>query len=131
MRRVKGIVRTICLCASTFVSVQAATQPNEQVSCREVATNVVALNKEAILKRAVKRVEPEIPGGFGRIDGRIEVFVLVGTDGKVVCAEALEPSHPILRRYCEDAARKWEFRTLRKAKLLVQFKGVISFRLRR
>ena len=101
-----------------------------QVSCAESATTAATLTEKAILKRATKRPQPAVPGGFGRIDAQIEVVVVVGIDGKVSCAQAKEPSHPLLRKYCEDAARNWEFRPLKKHGAAVSFKGPIRFRIR-
>ena len=102
-----------------------------QIPCTKSAITVTALTEKSILKRATKRPQPELPGGFGRIDAQIEVIVAVGTDGKVYCAQANEQSHPLLRKYCEDAARKWEFRLLKKGAVPVSFSGPIRFRIRR
>ncbi len=102
-----------------------------QVPCTESDPNAVALSEKELLSRTTKRVQPAVPGGFGRIDARIEVFILVGTDGKVVCARAREPSHPLLRKYCEEAARAWRFRPLKKDGAPVEFSGPIRFRIKR
>lgn len=99
--------------------------------CAESAATATTMSEKALLKRATKRAEPAVPGGFGRIDALIEVVVVVGTDGKVSCAEAAEPSHPLLRKYCEDAARAWEFRPLKKGGTAVRVTGPIRFRIRR
>lgn len=102
-----------------------------QVSCAEPGPNVAVLSEKELLRRATKRVQPAIPGGFGRIDAVVEVSTLVGTDGKVVCAEAREPSHPLLQKYCEEAAREWRFRPLKQAGSPIQFWGPIRFRIKR
>lgn len=102
-----------------------------QVPCAESAATATTLTEKAILKRATKRVEPAVPAGFGRIEAQIDVIVVVGTDGKVSCAQASEPSHPLLRKHCEDAARNWEFRPLKKGGATVSFRGAIRFRIRR
>jgi len=102
-----------------------------QSTCSESGAKAVAVSEKEFLRRATKRVQPALPGGFGRIVAEIEVFVLVGTDGKVVCAEAREPSHPLLRKYCEDAARGWHFRRMRKDGGPVEYRGPIRFRIKR
>lgn len=102
-----------------------------QVACTEAGANAAILSEKELLRRATKRVQPVVPGGFGRIDAEIEVLVLVGADGKVVCAEARERSHPLLRKYCEDAARDWRFRPLKKDGTPVEFAGPIRFRIKR
>lgn len=102
-----------------------------QGACLEPGPKVAVLSEKELLRRATRRVEPGIPGGFGRIDGSVEVSALVGTDGKVVCAEAREPSHPLLRKYCEDAAREWRFCPLKKKGIPTQFWGPIRFRIKR
>jgi hypothetical protein len=89
--------------------------------------NTQHITTEALLDKAIKKVEPSIPPGFGRIDSNVAVKIIVDAKGTVTCAFAAKNSHPILRKICEEAARQWLFKPfLRKGKP-VTVTGVIVF----
>ena len=83
------------------------------------------------MDRAVSRVQPNIPGGFGRIDGVVIVQAIIGTEGKVLCAKVIEPAHPLLAQRCEEALTQWQFRPLKKKGRLVVFTGPVRFHIKR
>lgn len=102
--------------AAAFLMVVAAfaCQPvaGEQGECPPPNTAVSMLTAKQLVERAIRRVEPTLPNGFGRIDASVVVTVSVDEQGAVTCARATKESHPILRKYCEEAARQWRFRPL-------------------
>lgn len=130
MRPRRASRRLWILCSVLWI-VAAPLNVLAQRTCGESGAEAVSLSEKEMLQRAKKRVQPAVPGGLGRIDADVEVFVVVGNDGKVVCAEACKPSHPILRKYCADAARQWIFRPMKKNGRPIEFAGPVRFRIKR
>jgi hypothetical protein len=56
---------------------------------------------------------------------------VVDTKGSVMCARALHKSHPLLRKSCEDAARKWRFKPFLVDGKPVSTQGTIVFHVKR
>ena len=81
-----------------------------QEKCPPPDTQLQVVTPEQLTVAAIKKVDPDIPVGLGRIEADIPVIVVVDAEGKVMCARALQQSHPMLRKPCEDAARKWQFK---------------------
>jgi TonB family protein len=64
----------------------------------------------ALIKAAVKKVDPEYPpaGRSVRASGKVVVRILVNKKGDVVEACVVE-GHPLLRAVSLEAARRWKF----------------------
>jgi len=98
--------------------------PQNQYGFRIVTAKVLAA-------KAVRKVEPTLPAGFGRIDANVSVTVVVDSEGNVICAQASNESHPMLRKYCEDAARQWRFKPLLRRGRPESVSGPIVFHIKR
>ena len=59
-------------------------------------------------RHAIDMPSPKLPSSL-RTAGKITVDVLVDSDGRVKCVQAMN-GHPILRRAVTDAVKKWTFR---------------------
>jgi TonB-like protein len=81
-----------------------------QEKCPPPDAQLQVVTPEQLTAAAIKKVYPDIPVGLGRIEASIPVIVVVEAQGNVICARALQQSHPMLRKPCEDAARKWQFK---------------------
>lgn len=93
---------------ASMSALRGATQGQENCPSSDTEVRVVAAKE--LTAAAIKKVDPDIPGGLGRIEADVPVHVVVDTEGNVVCARALLPSQPMLRKYCEEAARRWQFK---------------------
>ncbi len=102
-----------------------------QEYCASAPVAEIELTEKQILDRVVSRVQPNIPAGFGRIDGVVIVQAIIGTEGKVLCAKVIEPAHPLLGQRCEEALTQWRFRPMKKKGRLVVFAGPVRFRIKR
>ena len=102
-----------------------------QENCASAPVAEIELTGKQILDRVVSRVQPTIPGGFGRIDGVVLVHAIIGTEGKVLCAKVIEPAHPLLGKRCEEALTQWRFRPIKKKGRLVVFAGPVRFHIKR
>jgi hypothetical protein len=89
--------------------------------------NAPHIAAKVLLDKAIKKVEPSIPPGFGRIDSNVTVKIIIDAKGTVTCACAADKSHPILRNICEDAARQWLFTPFLKKGKPVTVTGAIVF----
>ncbi len=127
----RRIPRRLWALCTTFWVLVVAPVVLAQSTCGDSGAKAVSLSEKEMSQRAKRRVQPAVPGGFGRIDAEVEVFVVVGPDGKAVCAEAREPAHPLLRKYCADAARQWTFRPMKKDGRPIEFAGPVRFRIKR
>lgn len=114
-----------------FVAFACQTISGEQTACPSSDVAARTLTAKQLSKRVVRRVEPVLPAGFGRIDSRVVITVLVDERGGVTCARGSSDAHPILRRYCEEAARQWRFKPLLAEGKPVAMTGPIVFRLKR
>lgn len=99
--------------------------------CADSQVAEIDLTEKQLLARVLSRVQPNIPSGFGRIDGNVVVQAIIGTDGRVLCAKVIEPAHPILGRRCEEALVQWRFRPLKKKGRQVVFAGPMRFHIKR
>ncbi len=114
-----------------LVAFACQTISGEQTACPPSNVAARTLTAKQLSGRVVRRVEPALPTGFGRIDGRVVVTVLIDERGGVACARGSSDAHPILRRYCEEAARQWQFKPLLAKGKPVAMTGPIVFRLKR
>jgi len=73
--------------------------------------DVVPIGSQALLDRALVRVEPEYPivARKARISGRVGVQVRIGRDGRVEEATIVKPLPFGLDQAVRDAILKWEF----------------------
>jgi hypothetical protein len=68
------------------------------------------LSYQETLERAIHQVQPDIPGGLGKIPPTtIEMDIVIDETGRVVCATSRAEAW-ILVRFCRDAAMQWTFR---------------------
>ena len=125
----KGLANRIAR-ASLF-TVLVGCSSFSQESCASAPVAEIELTEKQILDRVISRVQPNIPAGFGRIDGVVIVQAIIGTEGKVRCAKVIEPAHPLLGRRCEEALTQWRFRPMKKKGRLVVFAGPVRFHIKR
>lgn len=92
--------------------------------------NAQHITTKSLIANAIKKVVPSIPSGFGRIDTKIDVKVIIDPSGKVTCARAAEKSHPILGKICEEAANQWLFKPFQKNDQQITVTGVINFHIK-
>src|SRR5260370_22870512 len=100
-------------------------------ACSVESTNAHELTSKQLANRATTKPKPELPAGFGRIDATISINVLVDADGKVVSAHGDLQAQPILRGYCEQAARKRGFKPLVVTGKPAMVRGPIIFHVKR
>jgi TonB family protein len=79
-------------------------------------------------QNVIKRVQPVYPpvAKAAGVEGRVNVALLIGEDGKVVSAEVVD-GHPLLREAALEAARQWEFKPFEVNGKPVKVKGNSSF----
>jgi hypothetical protein len=93
-----------------FCSISAAKDkpcPRKAVS---EANRARRLSYADTLARAVHQVQPDLPGGLGRIHGTIVVAIIIDETGKVLCAINRSKHDRVLGEFCVDAAKQWTFR---------------------
>ena|ERR1700676_3039075 len=106
MRRVLGI------CVLAVLSLRAASVQTYDTSawdCELLKANPLNLTMEDAIRRATRKVMPEIPGDLKIKDLRVTVVVVVNKDGSVECVHAKE-GHPLLISQCIEAAKYWKFK---------------------
>ncbi|HEY2498451.1 MAG TPA: energy transducer TonB [Candidatus Angelobacter sp.] len=71
----------------------------------------VHLDRNTAQKLVTKRVDPQYPSDarFGRIQGTVELRVIVGEDGRVHALHIIK-GHPMLVSAVYNAVRQWEFK---------------------
>lgn len=79
-------------------------------------------------QNVIKRVQPVYPpvAKAAGVEGRVNIALLIGEDGKVVSAEVVD-GHPLLREAALEAARQWEFKPFEVNGKPVKVKGNSSF----
>jgi hypothetical protein len=122
MMKKGGVISVLLLVGLGCIFLHATDQASDCSS-----PNSQHITTKALLAKAIKRVQPSIPSGFGRIDSKVYVKVIVDPKGTVTCASAAEKAHPILRKLCEEAARQWLFKPFLKKGRPVTVNGVIIF----
>ncbi len=70
----------------------------------------VRLGYKKLKQRATNCETVRLPGSFDA-KGQVLVQVLVGPSGAVECALAIS-GHPLMKKFVQDAARKWTFKPL-------------------
>lgn len=75
---------------------------------RDASGKLVCLDVDQMMKRALRRVPPKVPPS-ARLEGCVEVEVMVASDGAAKCSRALPGSHPLLKRAATEAAQQWMF----------------------
>lgn len=87
------------------------------------------LTMKELDRRAIRRAMPTLPGGCGgcRLDGIVELTLLVNRDGEVECI-ALKNGHPLLVPVTIEAERQWRFRRLKRHREAVPFVGHFAVR---
>ncbi len=103
----------------------------EQTPCPPSGVAAQRLTTKQLSQRATRKVQPTLPSGFGRIDSTVVVTILVDERGTVTCARGADDSHPILRKYSEEAAQQWQFKPLLIRGKPVPITGRLSFHLKR
>ena len=83
----------------------------------------VRLGYKKLKQRATNCELARLPGSFDA-KGQVLVQVLVGPSGAVECALALN-GHPLMKKFAQDAARKWTFRPLIEKDERVTFIGLL------
>ncbi len=83
----------------------------------------------------VKKVPPVYPADARKekVTGIVVVDATIGTDGKILKAEAVEGDDARLRQAAEDAVRQWEYKPVTDAAgrpVQVVFRVTVNFQLR-
>lgn len=75
-----------------------------------VGLSVACCRQQTNELHVLHMANPEYPAGAidNNIQGRVDVQVQIGADGKVIFAKATG-SHPILQEAAENNVRRWEF----------------------
>ena len=123
--------RALGICATALVALQALgyaqTYDASAWDCDLLKASPTTLAKQDAVRRATKRVMPEILGDMTTKDSRVTVVVVVNKDGSVECVHAKE-GHPLLISQCIEAAKDWKFRPYRVKGHSVPFVTNLTFR---
>ena len=74
---------------------------------------------------AINRVAPPFPR-MCRCQGTVFVYVVVNSEGDVVCAQVVS-GHPLFRAASINAAKQWSFKPLVRRGERVPFAGLLAF----
>ena len=127
----KKFVTALFLSASLIsVSIYAqqdASSSNTQA--KRPRRTVVPVSPGVINDKAKEKVAPEYPkdAKAQKIEGTVEVEVLIDEGGKVIEAEAVK-GHQLLREAATTAAKQWKFKVIELSGNPVAFSGRITFK---
>lgn len=98
--------------------------PSHDRFSRKGQPEIKRLSARDLKKRVVKSVLPKPSYGHGR--GKVTVYALINTEGKVDCLKAVEGA-PILRGAALQAVKVWAFKPVRINSKPVPIAGYITF----
>lgn len=90
-------------------------------ACEEQSVHLPAT---AMTQRILKRTSMMLQGHAVRIEGTIELMVIVEEDGKPSCISIVR-GHPILTSTAIASVKEWRFRPYRKNGKLVTYSGAL------
>jgi hypothetical protein len=110
----KAILLAPAIVACLFCSIVSGQE--KQNSCRDHQSlwrdaqgKPVRLSSNQLKKRRIHCEAPKLPGQWcGR--GQIMYQVVINTEGRIECAEALTEFHPWVKPQALDALKKWIFK---------------------
>jgi hypothetical protein len=86
----------------------------------------IVLKPDYLLDRAIHRVLPVPPKGYEKLNGKVIICVIVGSDGSVKYSSPLSGPHQ-LQSSAQAAAMQWKFRPLLLNGEAIWFKSKIVF----
>lgn len=120
----------VVLLGATFGTKERPHLPCEypETISRKYSNTAFSMSSDAMKQRATKRVD--LSGSLKQVDIRdaVRVDVLVGADGKVVCAKGAY-GHPMLLSGVVEAVRQWRFKPVKENNLPVAYVGKLDFAL--